>query len=473
MRNLLITRMMLFVTAISFTVACTKQADMPSDIIEQSNRPAHAGFNENDAVLTWNERLGTVMSRTPAPPPVLARHYTMASLAMHDALNSIVPKYQTYALHGVREKQADPDAAVISAAYWTFKKIDVFLKGFGPTGLPLTGPGYSWDTWYAESMANIPEGEAKNIGIQLGIKAADAIMANRSNDGFATARVVYVNGYNLAPSPGLWRPTIAQTPPIPFPTTHIGGLPYWGRDMKPFAIASASAYRPAAPPATSTAKYAEDYNEVKLLGARTGSTRTADQSEIANFWQEQMSVILNRFARGALLNKKVDAWRSARMLALVNVSTADGFLASFDGLYHFYRWRPETAARNAETDENSATDADASWLPFVTDIKLGPPPQTPTPPIPEYPNPNAVMGGASAEAMTIFFGGDETNVNLVSQDVTVNGTVRNYTSFSQFLDEYGMSRIYAGFNFRYSIEAGTDMGKKIGHYVTENILKEN
>jgi hypothetical protein len=473
MRNLLITRVMLFITAASFTMACTKQADMSDDIIQQSNRPAHAGFNENDAVLTWNERLGTVVSRTVAPPPVVARHYTMAALAMHDALNSIVPKYQTYALHGVREKQADPDAAVISAAYWTFKKIDVFLKGFGPTGLALTGPGYNWDTWYAESLANIPEGDAKNIGIQLGIKAADAIMANRSNDGFATARIVYVNGYNLAPMPGLWRPTIAQTPPIPFPTTHIGGLPYWHRDMKPFAIASASAFRPAEPPATTTAKYAEDYNEVKMLGARVGSTRTADQSEIANFWQEQMSSIVNRFARGALLNKKVDAWRSARILALMNVSISDALLSGFDGLYHFYRWRPETAIRNAVNDENTSTAADAGWLPFVTDIKLGPPPQTPTPPIPEYPNPNAVMGDASAEALRIFFGGDETNVSLVTQDVTVNGTVRKYNSFSHFAEEYAMSRIYAGFNFRYSVETGKEMGKRIGHYVMENVLKEN
>jgi hypothetical protein len=473
MRKLLITRMMLVVMTLSFTVACTKQADMPSDILERSNRPAHAGFNENDAVLTWNERLGAVILRTAAPPPVVARHYTMAALAMHDALNSIVPKYQTYALHGVREKQAHLDAAVISAAYWTFKKIDAFLKGFGPTGLALTGPGYNWDTWYAESMANIPEGEAKNLGIDLGIKAADAIMTNRSNDGFATARTVYVNGYNLAPSPGLWRPTIAQTPPLPFPTTHIGGLPYWQRDMKPFAIASASAYRPEAPPATSSAKYAEDYNEVKMLGARVGSTRTADQSEIANFCQEQMSSIVNRFARGALQNKKVDAWRSARILAVMNVGISDALLAGFDGLYHFYRWRPETAIRNAANDENASTSADAGWLPFVTDIKLGPPPQTPTPPIPEYPNPNAIIGDASAEVLRIFFGGDETNVSLATQDVTVNGTVRKYNSFSHFAEEYALSRIYAGFNFRYSVETGKEMGKQIGHYVMENVLKEN
>lgn len=446
---------------------------MPETVVEKSNRPAHAGFNENDAVLTWNERLGTVVARTAAPPPVVARHYTMASLAMHDALNSIVPKYETYALKGVREKMADPDAAVISAAYWTFKKIDVFLKGFGPTGLALTGTGYNWDTWYAESMANVAEGDAKTKGIELGIKAADAIMANRTNDGFATARAVYVNGYNLAPMPGLWRPTIAQTPPIPFPATHIGGLPYWGRDMKPFAIESASQFRPQEPPATTSSVYAEHFNEVKALGARTGSTRTADQSVIANFWQENMSVIMNRFARGALLNKNVDAWRSARMLALVNVSISDALLASFDGLYHYYRWRPETAIRNAENDGNSATSADASWLPFVTDIKLGPPPQTPTPPIPDYPNPNAAIATAAAEMMKMFFGEDETSVNLLSQDVTVNGTVRKFTSFSEAAEEFGMSRIYAGFNFRYSVDAGNELGKKLGHYLAEGLLKEN
>lgn len=465
---------MLVVATLSFMLSCTKQDQPLSDMIAQSNRPAHAGFNENDAVLTWNERLGTVISRTAAPPPVVARHLTMASLAMHDALNSIVPKYETYALNGHREKMADPDAAVISAAYWTFKKIDIFLKGFGPTGLALTGTGYNWDTWYAESMANIQEGDAKTKGIELGIMAADAVMAIRANDGFATARAVYVNGYNLAPMPGLWRPTISQTPPNPFPATHIGGLPYWGRDMKPFAIENASQFRSQEPPATTSALYAEHFNEVKALGARTGSTRNAEQSEVANFWQEQMSVIMNRFARGALLNKKVDAWRSTRMLALMNVAISDALLASFDGLYHYYRWRPETAIRNAETDGNGSTTVDATWLPFVTDIKLGPPPQTPTPPIPDYPNPNAAIGTAAAEIMKMFFGEDETYVNLVSQDVTVNGTMRKFTSFSQAAEEYGMSRIYAGFNFRYSIDAGNEIGKKLGHYlVAKGLLKEN
>ncbi|HLO82783.1 MAG TPA: vanadium-dependent haloperoxidase [Chitinophagaceae bacterium] len=450
-----------------------KKTEIQNETIP-SARPPHAGFNENNMVLTWNENVSRVIAKSGGNPPIYSRHYTMTQIAVHDALNSIVPKYQTYALMNERDKDADPDAAIVSAAYWTFKKIDAFLKTFPPgtSGLALQTSGNDWDGWYASSLSQIPDGEGKTRGIALGIKAADAIMAKRANDGYAQARVVYVNGSGIIPAAGIYRPTIAQAP-IPFPTTHTGGLPYWAIYMKGFAVTSSDQFRSSAPPALTSAEYAQDYNEVKTLGARVGSTRTADQTLMANFWQETPINLWNRFTRQAILNKHMDAWRSARVLALVNVSIFDGLLTVFDGMHHFYRWRPESAIRSMQDDGNALTEGQADWMPFVTDIKVGPPPQTSTPPIPEYPASNSAIGSAAAELLKQFFDTDETNIDLVTEDVLTAGTTRHFSSFSQAAKEYGDSRIYAGFNFRFSIDAGDELGRKVGNNTFKTLLKEN
>ncbi len=465
-------RVSLMIITLAWICSCQK-TETPDELIQNSMRPAHAGFNENDMVLYWNEKISNVLSKTTSPPPVLSRHFTMAQVAVHDALNSIVPKYQTYALTDARDKYADPDAAITSAAYWTFRQLDTYLKTFPPftNGLPLQISGNDWDGWYASALGNIPDGAAKDAGIELGKKAAHAIMAKRANDGFADARIVYVAAPPSNPAAGVWRPTIAQFPPVP--PSHIGGLPYWGTKMKTFTVNNNAQFRPGPPPALSSKEYADAYNEVKSLGARVGSTRTADQSVVANFWQETPTNIWNRFAREALLNKKVDAWRSARLLALVNVAIFDALVTSFDAVYHYYTWRPESAIRSMQDDGNPLTNGQADWLPYVTDIKIGPPPQTPTTPIPEYPNTNSTLGSAAAEAMRLFFETDKTYVNLVTQDVTVPGTSRLFTSFSQAANEYGDSRLYAGFGFRFSIDTGDEMGQKAGKHVFENIFREN
>jgi hypothetical protein len=194
---------------------------------------------------------------------------------------------------------------------------------------------------------------------------------------------------------------------------------------------------------------------------------------MANYWQETPTNIWNRFARQAILNKRMDAWRSARLLALVNVSIFDGFLTVFDGMHHYYRWRPESAIRSMQDDGNASTDGQADWLPFVTDIKVGPAPQTPTPTIPEYPASNSAIGTAVAELMKQFFETDETSIDLVTEDVLTAGTSRHFSSFSQAARECGVSRIYAGFNFRISVNAGDELGKKVGKNAFESLLKEN
>jgi hypothetical protein len=461
----------LLFTTLLWLSSCQKKMDVVPEDPSFAKKADNPGFVENDMVLYWNEKAAAVVFRSPGPPPVLSRHMTMVQIAVYDALNAIKPKYKSYALIDYREKDADPDAAVASAAYWTFKNLDSYLRALSPNpgSLALSVSGNDWEGWYASALSTIEPGEAKDKGIALGQLAADAIMAKRAGDNYATARLVYLPVPPYTQPAGIWRPTLSQ-PPVP--AFHNGGLPLWASQMKPFAVHSNDQFRPDAPPALTSDAYASSYNQVKSLGARIGSTRTAEQSLLANFWQESPATIWNRFTREAIQNKNMDAWKAARLFALVNTSMFDAFLTAFDGMYTYHSWRPESAIRLGDTDGNDNTTVDATWVSFTTDIKVGPGLQTPTPPIPEYPNGNAALGSAIAEVFRSYFGSDETDVNLVTNDVTVPGSVINYTSFSKASQEYSLSRLYAGFNFPYSLEVGEGMGAKVGKLVFEQYFTE-
>ncbi len=463
-----------------FALGLLNSCEKKNDVLYEKNSNSNTnetkfeskGYVVNDMVLEWNENVMKVIGVTPSPPPIHSRYATMAQIAVYDALNAIIPKYKPYALLNTRNKLANPDAAVASAAYWTFKNLNAYLGTLVPSSplLPLQGAGNNWDGWYATSLAGIPDGAEKDAGIAVGKLAAEAIMANRADDHFVTARAVYLPYVPQSPAIGEYRFTVSNHPATP--PQHNGGLPLWTQ-MRSFAGMNNDQFRPSPPPAVNSPAYSADYNEVKTLGARVGSTRTADQSEIANFWQEGATAIWNRFFREAILNKKVDAWRTARFLAIANTAIFDAFLTSFDGLYHYYIWRPETGIRLGENDNNPQTSGIADWLPYVTDIKhpvlLG----TPTPPIPEYPNPNATVGAAAVKTLQLFFETDKTSVSIKSLDPLSAGVIRNYTSFSQAGTDNFNSRIYAGFNFRYSMIAGDGIGIQVADYVFNNVFNEN
>jgi hypothetical protein len=104
-------------------------------------------------VIYWNDKATAVLG-TVNPPPNQTRQFAMVQIAVHDALNAIKPKYESFALVTRREKDASPDAAIASAAYWS-------LKGLFPsTDLPL-------DDWYSQSLATVPVGAGKDIGKML------------------------------------------------------------------------------------------------------------------------------------------------------------------------------------------------------------------------------------------------------------------------------------------------------------------
>ena len=448
---------------IVWNFSCQKEVVRDKATPEESTassgkKPNDPGFAENDMVMYWNDKAATVLGAA-MPQPYRTRYFAIIQIAVHDALNNIKPKYQRYALLDERTQFASPDAAVASAAYWA-------IKGLNRQGFPL-------DTWYNESLATIPDGESKELGKTLGKHAAEAIIANRANDGFTQIILnspTPPNGVN----PGEYRSTVTATNWIPNQTLFgFRILHNWGTVMKPYVIESNAQFRPAGPYAVNSNEYTTDFNEVKAKGARVGGLRSTEEEKISKFWSENRpSIIWNLIVRKAIENKKLDAWKTARLFALMHVCMAETINSQFNARYHFYFWRPETAIRLAATDGNSTTEADPVWLPVLSET-----PTSVTPALPGYPEGFAAYGGTVAEVLRLFFGSDETSIDITT--TSTNPAVIDpkpsfhYSSFSQAARENSLSVIYSGWDFRKSVLDGEEMGRRIAAYVFAHALKED
>ena len=447
---------MLFVLFL-FTISCAKEDIlMNNEDLNTSNsdkKIKEFGFAENSMVMYWNEKTAIVLS-APMTQPSRTRYFAIIQIAVHDALNNIKPKYERFALNE-REKFASPDAAVASAAYWT-------IKGLNRQGT------FPIDTWYTESLATIPEGERKELGKALGKKSADAIIANRANDGFT--QVIQVSLTPLdGDEPGEFRSPIMYVGGIlKYLQPPVKRISNWGTVMKPYVIKTNQQFRPLGSFAVSSIDYTTDYNEVKAKGARVNALRTETETLMARFWSENRpSITWNNFTREAIKTKKMDAWKTARLFALIHVSLAESINSGFNAMYHFYYWRPETAIRLGATDGNNDTVADVSWLPFLNEV----PNTFPTPTQPGYPSSFAAYGGTTAEVLRLFFTSDKTDIYLTSG--TLPGTTMHFVSFAQAARDNSMSMIYTGWEFRKSALDGEKMGRVIGNYVYYNHFQEN
>jgi membrane-associated phospholipid phosphatase len=192
---------------------------------------------------------------------------------------------------------------------------------------------------------------------------------------------------------------------------------------------------------------------VTAIGDINSTVRTPEQSEIARFWYEDSPLGWNRIANTAVRQRELDPWSAARTLALVNFAMADGFIAGFEAKYRFRFWRPVTAIRAAESDDNPLTKADQAWRPFLD-----------TPPVPDYPSTHTVLGWAAAEVLIQLLGD---RMQYTADSLTLPGVTRQFKAFSAAAEENGLSRLYAGIHFRHAVKDGTRQGRSVGRAVAE------
>ncbi|MDQ3465477.1 MAG: vanadium-dependent haloperoxidase [Actinomycetota bacterium] len=404
-----------------------------------------------NAVLAWNANAGDAAIAAciaPLDNPLHESHlYAMAQIAVHDALNAIDLRSRPYAFVGRALPGASPEAAVAAAARGVLVPVlEQLTEPFGPECIDAGVAVVEAD--YTAAIGAIPAGRARSRGIRVGENAAAAILALRADDGSDTPLLDF--DYPQGTEPGEYRFTPGQT---------FAFAPGWG-EVTPFVLTDSSQYRPGLPYPVDSTRYAADFVEVKNLGGddlTTPSARTEEQTEIACFWLVSSPLMWNQIARTVAGSEHLDLWDSSRLLGLLNMALADGYVGSFDTKYDDNFWRPVTAIQTARTDGNPLTVADPTWTPLV-----------PTPPIPDHDAAHAVEGGAGAAVLAGFFGTNR--IPFAANSIALpegvcndpEPVVRHFTSFSQAAAENAASRIYIGFHFRHAAEAGTNHGGKIG-----------
>jgi PAP2 superfamily len=387
-------------------------------------------------VLQWNRAL-LVIVRTPGAQPATihpTRSFAIMHAAIYDAVNAIDKTHKSYfvKLRGVSQS-ASQDAAAAAAAHEV-------LVGLYPQFQAML------DAQLQQSLAQIPDGAHKADGIIIGQTVADGILALRSNDGSNAPPIPYVFGS----APGDYQSTPPNFPQQPQFT-------HWSH-VTPFALERADQFRPGPPPDLTSERYATVFNQVKSLGIANSTAATADQALTGRFWNGAIQNYWNEITQTVAMERNLTTAQSARLFALLNLTFADGVIAFYDAKYVYNFWRPVTAIRAADTDNNPETLADPNWLPQSTN----------TAPDPSYPGAHAVISAAGASVLISFFDSDHFDLTVTSE--VLEGVTRSFTRLSAAEEEATLSRIFAGQHFRSDLTAGQRLGRNVADFVVDNFL---
>lgn len=372
--------------------------------------------------LHWNRVVADALANAKTDPVTESRALTVVQVAVHDALNAVDARYATYATTAPAARGASPDAAIATAAHDSLIEL-------------LPSAKAALDEELAHSLQAIAEGDAKSRGIEVGRRIAAAALAARAHDG---------SDHPVQLQPGAKRGEYRPTPPDLTPAW----MAQWGT-VTPFVLSSSAQFRPPPPPAVDGALALRDVEQVSVIGGQDSPARNDEQGEIARFWYENSGQGWNRIARTVAQSQHLDDWQSARLLALVNLAVADGYIAVFDAKYHYCYWRPVTAIREAGAKE---------WLSY-----LG------TPPIPDYPSGHTVAGASAATVLARFFDNDFVAFEATSGQPYA-GLTRKFWSFSEAARENGASRVLAGIHFPTAVRSGYQLGEDVGTWVFEHAL---
>jgi hypothetical protein len=420
-------------TAVAATLASTA-------VTATTSTSTWCGNHCDEIVIDWSlTAYQTIKADNGYIDPLPAtRALAMMHLAMHDALNLISPRYQTYAPH---QQQAEilasgsqPDAAIAAAS----AAHNVLLALFPKQKIVL-------DATLEKLLLEAGNGASVSAAKAIGAKAAAAVAAVRANDGSDR-----VESYSPGTRPGEYRFV---------PGFNFLSNPQW-RSVTPFALTSPRQFRVNPPPALGSSTYTRDFNEVKATGsAADNAARSADQTQYAIYWEELADIGWNRIARVVSRQHKQNLWQRARTFALLNAALADSYIAGWDSKMHYNFWRPVTAIQLGDIDGNAATLPDTTWSPLLL-----------TPPIQDHPSTHSTLGAAAATVLAEAFGHDRISFSMASSTAKPESPIRQFESFSAAAIENADSRVRGGLHFRFATVDGLALGHNIGRYTTSTLL---
>ena len=376
-----------------------------------------------DVVTEASAKATATLAASKQPTPHGNRVIAIAQTAVFEAVNAITKRYPSGNFKLNAPEGASIPAAVASANRSTLLKFVASQKE-------------SIENDYQHAISVIPDGPGKIAGIKLGQEAVEAVLKYRANDDLAA-----VETFRPVTQPGIYVPTA------------IPVFSVWSKRAT-WVMTSANQFRPGPPPDLKSEVWARDYNEIKSMGVKIGSTRTNEQTSIASFWETTGATVYLPIVLSVANVQEREVTQNARLLAIVGQAIDDAIIAVFDAKYTYNFWRPVTAIRNGDIDGNDATERDPSWTPFIE-----------TPMHPEYPCAHCIIASTIGTVLKVELGNAPVPP-LTSVSPTAPGITRRWTTIEDFVREVSEARICDGVHFRNSTEVGTAMGKKIGELAT-------
>jgi membrane-associated phospholipid phosphatase len=390
-----------------------------------------SGTVHADEVTDWNQILVSALTATNTSPQNAGRIAAITQAAVFDAVNGIDGRYTPYFVTTKGPSGASRRAAAVQAAYVALRTL-----------LPAQAAGLERQRDASIAAVRSDEqSQSVDRGIEWGQFVTNALLTERSTDGFPTGGVPDNGSLDV----GKWRPEAGLPAVTP-----------WLAVLTPFVMPSPDHFRPGGTPALNSAAYASDFEEVKSLGRATGSTRTPEQTVIAFFWTDNTISHWNRIAVTLALEQRNRLSENARLFALLNLAMADAGIAVWDAKFEFRFWRPFSAIPLAGDDGNPATAADPAWTTLVL-----------TPNHQEYPSGHGGLSGAAAHVLGRFFG-DKTTFTHRSD--TAPYAPRTHRRFSAAADEANNSRVYGGIHFRSAVREGRLIGDNVGRLAMETLM---
>jgi PAP2 superfamily len=381
-----------------------------------------------DVLGDWTDTALATASTAKQPAYVQSRTLAMVHVAMFEAVNSVDARYVPYRVKATASPGTSAEAAAAVAAH------DILVSLFPAQTTKL-------DVALDVSLVKVTDPGVRASSTALGQRVAAGILALRASDGWD--------------APNLWKP--ATTPGVYIPTSLPIGWG-WGK-VTPWLLERGDQFDPGSPPPLTSAEWARDYNEIKSLGGRASTARTAQQTETALFWTPTGPTLYLAATRGLADVPGRSLVQNARLLALVSMALADSYIAVFGAKYSYNFWRPITAVRDGDIDQNDATAPDPGWESLID-----------TPLHPEYPCAHCINAGAAGAVLEREFGTGRVRGLRVTSAGAPNAP-HSWNKISDFIDEVSNARVWGGVHFRNSTVVGTAMGRKIGELAWEKALR--
>ena len=386
-----------------------------------------------DVITDWNTTLLSTIAAAPATPgPARIVEMAKVHIAMHDAVQAIQQRYETYC-EGITPTSGSVIAAASKAAR------DMLVNLFPPQTATI-------DATY-QAYLGAHQIASNDPGIAAGAQAAAALIEKRVSDGtYPVPPPVFLGSNEI----GKWRPTVVDSAGQPTPMAAA-----WMANAITFAVEHPSQFFSGTPPQVTSRQYTEEYNEAKALGRNVGSTRTPEQTAIATFYSDNALNYWNRTMRHLTDRYITDVGDSARMFALVNMAIADAVFTSWQSKVQWNVWRPITAIQLGDSDGNRRTVGDPTWQPLFA-----------TPNYPDYTSGANSVGGAATEMLRLFFRTDRMAFSMIG----VNGN-RDYMAFSDVGNDIVEARMLMGIHFRFADVAGRESGQRVSRWVYKYYLR--